>query len=60
MQNISINVDNIQQKEISKSKVALMSVSVGLLLVYLIGLSHPMAIHNAAHDVRHTMSFPCH
>ncbi len=41
-------------------KAALVALFLGLGLVYLTGFSHPEAIHNAAHDVRHGLSFPCH
>lgn len=29
-------------------------------LVFTTGFSHPSTIHNAAHDTRHALSFPCH
>jgi len=32
----------------------------GIGLVFMTGFAHPMAIHNAAHDTRHALSFPCH
>jgi cobalt transporter subunit CbtB len=32
----------------------------GVGLVFTTGFSHPSAIHNAAHDTRHALSFPCH
>ncbi|MGI9404102.1 MAG: CbtB domain-containing protein [Hyphomicrobium sp.] len=32
----------------------------GVGLVFTTGLAHPSAIHNAAHDTRHALSFPCH
>jgi len=32
----------------------------GLGVVFLTGLSHADAVHNAAHDTRHAMAFPCH
>jgi cobalt transporter subunit CbtB len=32
----------------------------GTTLVFVTGFAHPMAIHNAAHDTRHTLAFPCH
>ena len=47
-------------KETSKSTTALFTVIVGLLLVYVVGLSEPIQMHNAAHDVRHSSAFPCH
>ena len=32
----------------------------GLWLVFLAGFSPTSALHNAAHDFRHTQNFPCH
>ncbi len=33
---------------------------IGLSLVYFAGFSHIEAMHNAAHDTRHSAAFPCH
>jgi len=32
----------------------------GLFIVGGVGFSHITAVHNAAHDYRHSMGFPCH
>jgi cobalt transporter subunit CbtB len=32
----------------------------GVGLVFTTGFSQPSTIHNAAHDTRHALSFPCH
>ncbi|HUL05503.1 MAG TPA: CbtB domain-containing protein [Candidatus Acidoferrum sp.] len=32
----------------------------GAFLLWGVGFAGPMAIHNAAHDVRHSADFPCH
>ncbi len=32
----------------------------GISLIYGVGLASPSALHNAAHDSRHSLSFPCH
>jgi cobalt transporter subunit CbtB len=32
----------------------------GLGLIFLMGFAYPEVIHNAAHDTRHSLSFPCH
>jgi cobalt transporter subunit CbtB len=32
----------------------------GLGLVFLTGFAHSQTVHNAAHDTRHAMAFPCH
>ncbi len=41
-------------------KAALAAFVVGGTLVYAMGFSHPTFLHNAAHDWRHSMNFPCH
>ncbi len=32
----------------------------GAALVFLAGFSHPQSLHDAAHDTRHALSYPCH
>lgn len=32
----------------------------GLVVIGVTGFSHMDAMHNAAHDYRHSMAFPCH
>ncbi|NQV84708.1 MAG: CbtB-domain containing protein [Rhodospirillales bacterium] len=32
----------------------------GILLLYGAGLAQTSAAHNATHDVRHALGFPCH
>ena len=32
----------------------------GATMVFTVGLSHVSAVHNAAHDTRHAIGFPCH
>ena len=32
----------------------------GVALVFLVGFASPQAVHDAAHDTRHSMAFPCH
>ncbi len=60
MKNISINKQQVNVQEISKTKISFLSISIGFLAIYLVGLSSPTQLHNAAHDVRHSVSFPCH
>lgn len=33
---------------------------IGLAAIFGVGFSHIPALHNAAHDTRHSMAFPCH
>jgi len=32
----------------------------GTLMIFGVAIAQPSALHNAAHDVRHAMTFPCH
>ena len=41
-------------------RAALALLLVGFSLVFLTGFSHTDNVHNAAHDTRHALSFPCH
>jgi cobalt transporter subunit CbtB len=40
--------------------LAALAVLVGAFMILGVGFAHPEAIHNAAHDSRHSMGFPCH
>ncbi len=40
--------------------VAIVGAIFGLFLIFGVGFAHPEAIHNAAHDARHSFAFPCH
>jgi len=39
---------------------AAFALMLGIGLVFTTGFAHPTTIHNAAHDTRHALSFPCH
>lgn len=34
--------------------------ALGLALLYIVGFAGSAAIHDAAHDARHSLNFPCH
>jgi cobalt transporter subunit CbtB len=36
------------------------AVFMGMLIVTAVGFAAPEIIHNAAHDLRHGLAFPCH
>lgn len=36
------------------------AILVGVFLVAAVGFAGPEAMHNAAHDIRHGLAFPCH
>ncbi|HVO17557.1 MAG TPA: CbtB domain-containing protein [Alphaproteobacteria bacterium] len=39
---------------------ALVAIAFGLFILGMVGFSPIEAVHNAAHDVRHSNAFPCH
>lgn len=41
-------------------RAAISAAILGACLVYFAGFSHIAAVHNAAHDTRHSAGFPCH
>jgi cobalt transporter subunit CbtB len=47
---------------VSTSKVIPLAISavLGLFMVGFVGFSHLEVVHNAAHDTRHSLAFPCH
>jgi cobalt transporter subunit CbtB len=38
----------------------LAAIALGLAVLYVAGFAGPERIHNAAHDARHSLNFPCH
>lgn len=50
------------QSSLSQSRrvIAAATLLFGVGLVFLTGFAHSETIHNAAHDTRHSMAFPCH
>ena len=56
------NTDKIASTAtLSKRLTAAIFASIlGASLVYFAGFSHIEAVHNAAHDTRHSAAFPCH
>ncbi len=39
---------------------AAMAALLGAFLIWGVGFSHIAVLHNAAHDTRHSIAFPCH
>ena len=39
---------------------ALLAMVAGVMLLFVVGFAGPEILHNAAHDSRHSLSFPCH
>ena len=39
---------------------AMLAAMLGVAILYGVGFAQPAALHNAAHDGRHGIAFPCH
>ena len=38
----------------------LIAAAIGAFIIGVVGFSHMTVAHNASHDYRHSMAFPCH
>jgi cobalt transporter subunit CbtB len=43
-----------------RTAVGALALMLGLGFIYLVGFAPISAVHNAAHDTRHSAAFPCH
>ncbi|GAU81508.1 hypothetical protein BIWAKO_01402 [Bosea sp. BIWAKO-01] len=41
-------------------KAVAAALALGAALIFTVGFAHSTSVHNAAHDTRHTLAFPCH
>jgi cobalt transporter subunit CbtB len=55
-------LDSQAQQSSWKGRIApaLLSCALGLVLLYAAGFAKTEALHDAAHDGRHSAGFPCH
>jgi cobalt transporter subunit CbtB len=47
---------SVQARNLQLAMAALL----GMMVIGFVGFSHIEAVHNAGHDYRHSMAFPCH
>ena len=52
----SLNATSSASRTAQLGLVALL----GVFVVGILGFSHMEVVHNAGHDYRHSMAFPCH
>ncbi len=45
---------------ISKPMQLVAALLLGMLILYVAGFVNTSAVHNVAHDMRHSQGFPCH
>ncbi len=64
MNSLSTTVEGAKQGAAQITTSRLISIFaaalLGAFLIGGVGFSHIAAVHNAAHDYRHSMGFPCH
>ncbi|MEZ2408279.1 cobalt transporter subunit CbtB [Bosea sp. OAE752] len=58
MNTVSVSTSQISVSERAKAVAA--ALIVGIALVYTTGFAASTNVHNAAHDTRHGLAFPCH
>jgi cobalt transporter subunit CbtB len=59
--NTQVQTATVTSLSISQRLVAgILALFLGLALVGGVGFASDMAIHNGAHDTRHSLGFPCH
>jgi cobalt transporter subunit CbtB len=56
---------NTQTTSLARPRVSLIvqtaaALAFGIVILFAVGFAPLEAAHNAAHDVRHTLAFPCH
>ena len=59
--NTQVQATGVATLSVSQRLVAgVLALVIGLALVGGVGFASDMAIHNGAHDTRHSLGFPCH
>jgi cobalt transporter subunit CbtB len=56
--NTAVSQEIAQRTDVRLAALAAFLFGVGL--VFTTGFAHSSVLHNAAHDTRHGLSFPCH
>jgi cobalt transporter subunit CbtB len=58
--NSSVNSAALASSRLEALRAAAVALVLGFGLVWLAGFAYPESVHDAAHDTRHALSFPCH
>lgn len=57
---LSATAGDIVELGTGRAVAVIFAALLGLFIVFGAGLAQPDILHNAAHDSRHSFSFPCH
>lgn len=60
MQNMQSSLSSHLAVEQQRLITGLTLLALGVIVILSVGFLGPDAIHNAAHDARHALAFPCH
>ncbi len=60
MQDQASDIATIHASSISKPIQLAGALLLGIVILYAAGFVSASAVHNAAHDMRHSQGFPCH
>lgn len=55
-----VSVENSQATTLSTLTQNLSAILFGAIILFAVGFMPTEAAHNAAHDARHALAFPCH
>ncbi|MBJ3776324.1 CbtB-domain containing protein [Acuticoccus sp. 2012] len=53
-------MDQAASGAVGTRAAAVVTLVFGCALVFVVGFAHATTLHNAGHDTRHAMAFPCH
>jgi cobalt transporter subunit CbtB len=57
---IGVSAGHARPVALRRHAAIALSAALGLFLIWGVGFAAPQSIHDAAHDTRHSISFPCH
>ena len=61
MQTNSVSIEQAAPVAAANVRTAcLVAFLIGVAMVFTVGFAHTEILHNAAHDTRHSLAFPCH
>ena len=57
---MTTKIISISRSLSQRAMAGMVCLFIGSGMIFTIGLSQVSAVHNAAHDTRHAIGFPCH
>lgn len=60
MQELNAHLEEQGTSLTTKVATVVTTALIGVFLIYGVGFAQPNMLHNAAHDTRHSLVFPCH